>query len=127
MLGWRSALQLTAGSTRRMCSLRSNCLVFIAMTARGASPILPETDDLLRWGADYGPYTLGGQYWRMVSSSFLHIGILHLAVNMWCLLRLGRMLEKLVGAWIVAGVYLLTGVGAALLSLSWNPMRVSAG
>ena len=104
-----------------------NCLVFIAMTARGASPILPDTDDLLRWGADYGPYTLGGQPWRMITSSFLHIGILHLAVNMWVFLRLGRMLKKLIGSFMLVGVYLLTGVGASLLSLSWNPMRVSAG
>src|SRR5262249_24388989 len=104
-----------------------NCLVFVVMTARGASPVLPSTDDLLRWGADYGPYTLGGQYWRVVTCAFLHIGILHLALNMWVFWRLGRMLEKLIGAFMLAGVYLLTGVGASLLSLSWDPMRVSAG
>ena len=107
--------------------LAINCLVFLFMTIRGASPILPDTDQLLRWGANYGPYTLAGQYWRLVTCAFLHIGILHLGLNMWVFWRLGRMLEKLIGAFMLAGVYVLTGVGASLLSLSWNPMRVSAG
>jgi membrane associated rhomboid family serine protease/Flp pilus assembly protein TadD len=107
--------------------LAINCLVFVLMTIRGASPILPDTDQLLRWGANYGPYTLGGQYWRLVTCAFLHIGILHLGLNMWVFWRLGKMLEKLIGAFMVTGVYVLTGIGASLLSLSWNPMRVSAG
>jgi len=107
--------------------LAINCLVFVVMTAKGASPILPSTDHLLRWGANYGPYTLGGQYWRVVTCAFLHIGIIHLALNMWVLWRLGRMLEKLIGAVALVGVYLLTGIGASLMSLSWDPMRVSAG
>ena len=107
--------------------LAVNCLVFVLMTIRGASPILPDTDQLLHWGANYGPYTLGGQYWRLVTCAFLHIGILHLGLNMWVFWRLGRMLEKLIGAFTLAGVYVLTGVGASLLSLSWNPTRVSAG
>ena len=104
-----------------------NCLVFIVMTAKGASPIMPSTDHLLRWGANYGPYTLGGQYWRVVTCAFLHIGIIHLALNMWVFWSLGRMLEKLIGAFMLAGVYVLTGVGASLLSLSWDATRVSAG
>lgn len=115
---WRNATTLLLGI---------NCAVFVAMVATGVSLLLPTTDQLLRWGADYGPYTLGGQYWRLITSSFLHIGIVHLAVNMWCLWRLGRMLEKLLGFFSTIGVYLLTGIGAGLLSLSWDPMRVSAG
>jgi tetratricopeptide (TPR) repeat protein len=46
---------------------------------------------------------------------------------MWCLWSLGRLAEKLLGPVSVLGTYLLTGVGASLLSLSWDPMRVSAG
>jgi membrane associated rhomboid family serine protease/Flp pilus assembly protein TadD len=115
---WRNATTLLLGI---------NCAVFVAMVATGVSALLPTTDQLLRWGADYGPYTLGGEYWRLITSSFLHIGIVHLAVNMWCLWRLGRMLEKLLGFFSTIGVYLLTGIGAGLLSLSWDPMRVSAG
>jgi len=48
-------------------------------------------------------------------------------MNMWCLWSLGRLLEKFLGPFVTVAVYLLTAIGATLLSLSWNPMRVSAG
>ena len=101
--------------------------VFAGMVATGISPVTPTSEQLLRWGANYGPSTLGGQYWQLISSSFLHIGVLHLAVNMLSLWVLGRMVEKFFGAFITAGLYLLTAVGAGLLTLSWDPVRVSAG
>jgi len=107
--------------------LAINIGIFIAMLAAGVSWISPETDQVLHWGADYGPYTLGGQYWRLITSMFLHFGIIHLAGNMWCLWSLGQLTEKLLGSISVLGLYLLTGIGASLLSLSWDPMRVSAG
>jgi rhomboid protease GluP len=62
----------------------------------------------------------------LITSMFLHFGIIHIG-NMWCLLSLGRLAEKLLGSLTLFGVYLLTGIGASLLSLSWDPMRVSAG
>ena len=104
-----------------------NVTVFLVMVASGVSWISPATDQVLRWGADYGPYTLNGQYWRLITSMFLHFGIIHIAGNMWCLWNLGRLAEKLLGSVTIFGVYLLTGIGASLLSLSWDPMRVSAG
>jgi rhomboid protease GluP len=107
--------------------LAINIIVFLAMLAFGISAIEPDTAKVLQWGADYGPYTLGGQYWRLITSMFLHFGIIHIFGNMWCLWSLGRLAERLLGALSVIGVYLLTGVGASLLSLSWDPMRVSAG
>lgn len=107
--------------------LAINIGVFIIMLASGVSWITPETGQVLRWGADYGPYTLGGQYWRLITAMFLHFGIIHLAGNMWCLWSLGQLTEKLLGSLSVLGLYLLTGIGASLLSLGWDPMRVSAG
>jgi len=107
--------------------LAINIGVFIAMLASGVSWIKPETGQVLHWGADYGPYTLGGQYWRLITAMFLHFGIIHLAGNMWCLWSLGQLTEKLLGSVSVLGLYLLTGIGASLLSLSWDPMRVGAG
>jgi rhomboid protease GluP len=97
------------------------------MIARGVDWMQPASDQLLSWGADYGPYTLDGQYWRLITSMFLHFGIIHILGNMWCLWSLGRLAEDLIGSPAVVGIYLLTGIGASLLSLSWDPMRVSAG
>jgi rhomboid protease GluP len=107
--------------------LAINIVIFIAMVASGISFITPQTDQVLHWGADYGPYTLSGQYWRLITSMFLHFGIIHIFGNMWCLWSLGRLAEKLLGSLSVVGIYLMTGIGASLLSLSWDPMRVSAG
>src|SRR5690349_22746821 len=53
-------------------------LVYVAMVATGVSPLEPNTDQLLAWGADFGPLTLAGQGWRLVSSMFLHGGLVHL-------------------------------------------------
>lgn len=97
------------------------------MVIKGVPVMEPTVDQLKSWGADFGPLTLQGQYWRVITSSFLHIGIIHLLLNMWCLWQLGLMAEIFFGGMVTAGVYVLTGVGAALLSLAWNPLRVSAG
>ncbi len=104
-----------------------NVIVFLAMVASGVSWLDPQTDELLRWGADYGPSTLSGQYWRLITSAFVHVGVVHILLNMWCLWSLGRLLERLLGSFATFAVYLITAAGAALLSISWNPMRVSAG
>lgn len=104
-----------------------NAAVFLAMVATGVSIVNPTTQEMLKWGADYGPYTFNGQYWRMITAMFLHFGIIHIAANMWCLWSLGRLAEKFVGTVPLIGIYLLTGIGCDLLSLSWDPIRVSAG
>ena len=50
----------------------------------------PTGDQLLHWGADNaGAVLLYGQWWRIVSAMFVHVGLLHLATNMWCLWNLG--------------------------------------
>jgi len=107
--------------------LAINIAIFIVMVASGVSVTSPETEQVLHWGAEYGPYTFAGQYWRLLTAMFLHFGIIHLAGNMWCLWSLGQLAEKLLGSISVLGLYLLTGIGASLLSLSWDPMRVGAG
>jgi rhomboid protease GluP len=114
-------------ATATIALLTINIGIFIAMVASGVSLTSPQTDQVLRWGADYGPYTLSGQYWRLITSMFLHFGIIHLFGNMWCLWSLGQLAEKLLGSLSLLGLYLMTGIGASLLSLSWDPMRASAG
>jgi membrane associated rhomboid family serine protease/Flp pilus assembly protein TadD len=104
-----------------------NVGVFLAMVISGVSIIDPKPEQLLRWGADYGPYTLHGQYWRTITAAFVHIGIIHIGMNMWCLLYLGLLAQRLFGNLVTFCIYIITGVGASLLSLAWNPMGISAG
>jgi rhomboid protease GluP len=110
-----------------MVILVLNALVFIAMVISGASAAGPSDLQLLKWGADFGPLTLGGQFWRTLTSTYVHIGFMHIAVNMWSLWQIGRLAERIFGGWAYALVYTATGIAASLTSLFWNPMRISAG
>ena len=104
-----------------------NVAVFIATGVAGVSVIAPSGEALLRWGADFGPRTLGGEPWRLLTSTFLHFGIIHLALNMWCLWALGTLAEPLFGWAAFLLLYLLSGLGGSVLSMLVHPMVVSAG
>lgn len=104
-----------------------NLVVFVGMIVTGGSLMGFSPSDLIRWGGNFGPYTLGGQYWRLITTGFVHGNIGHLLFNMWALWSLGQLSEKLFGTWITAAVYLLTGVGGAMLSIFWNPGRLEIG
>jgi rhomboid protease GluP len=107
--------------------LAINVAVFVAMTLAGVSPLEPTATELVHWGANFGPYTIGGQWWRLLTCVFVHIGITHIALNMWCLWGLGRLAESVYDRWAFGAVYLITGLAASVASLAWNPIGVSAG
>jgi rhomboid protease GluP len=104
-----------------------NVAVFALMVLLGVSPLGPTNEQALFWGANYGPFTLDGQWWRLLSSTFLHFGIIHLALNMQCLWRLGQLTERLYGNWAFLTLYILSGLGGSVASLWWNPNTFSAG
>jgi len=98
-----------------------NCLVFLAMTRSGVSIWGPTTDQLRFWGADNaGNVLVAGQWWRIVTAMFVHVGWIHLATNMWCLWNLGLLAEPLMGSVSVLTVYILTGAAGNLLSTLYN-------
>ena len=94
-----------------------NCGVFLAMVAQGASIWMPTLDQLMRWGADRPDNILiHGEWWRIVTAMFVHVGIIHLATNMWCLWNLGLLAEPLMGSLGLIAAYILTGAAGNLLS-----------
>ena len=94
--------------------MAANVLVALAAALAGVPLLDPGADDLLRWGANVGPLTTGGQWWRTLTSMFVHIGLVHLAVNLIALADLGRTAERLFGAGAFLGIYGASGiVGAA--------------
>jgi rhomboid protease GluP len=94
-----------------------NCAVFVAMVARGLSIWAPAPGQLMLWGANNaGSVLINDQWWRIVTAMFVHVGILHLATNMWCLWNLGLLAEPVMGSAGVLAVYILTGAAGNLLS-----------
>ena len=59
----------------------------------------PTVQQLVTWGANYAPLSLGPQPWRMLASNYVHIGIIHIFFNMWCLWNLGRLAERIFDRW----------------------------
>ena len=64
------------------------------MSICGVSLIEPTGISLMKWGADFGPLTLTGDWWRTVTCNFIHIGIIHLLMNMYALLYIGKSLYR---------------------------------
>ena len=104
-----------------------NILVFIVMIASGVGIMSPSTLSLLKWGADFGPLTLTGDWWRTVTCNFIHIGAFHLLMNMYAFMYVGLLLEELIGGRRMFVSYLLTGLCSAAFSLYMHGETISAG
>lgn len=108
--------------------ITANVAIFLLMVARGVSFWTTDEQQALRWGADFGPLTLGyHQYWRLFSSNFIHIGFVHLAFNMLVLWGLGRLAEYFYSSADFLLLYVYTGLCGGLLGVVWEPMATSAG
>jgi rhomboid protease GluP len=104
-----------------------NVAVFVAMVAGGASWITPTPEVLIRWGAGHGPLTTHGQWWRLVTAMFVHIGVVHLLMNMVVLWSIGMVTERLFGNVGFIVLYLGAGLAGSFTSLFWHPLAATAG
>lgn len=107
--------------------LNLNILIFILMVVLGVNIIEPTSESLLSWGANFRPLTLEGEWWRLLTSCFLHIGIFHLLMNMYALMYIGFLLEPYLGKTRFVAAYLLAGIAASIASLWWHETTISAG
>ncbi len=97
-----------------------NIGVFVWMLLHGVSPTSPTPDQLVHFGANATDLVLAGQWYRLLTATFVHVGVIHLATNMWCLYNLGLLGEPLLGKWGLIATYLVTGIAGNLLSLAVN-------
>lgn len=104
-----------------------NIAVFIIMAISGVSIFMPDNESLISWGANFRPVTLEGEWWRLFTCCFLHIGVLHLLMNIYALLYIGSLLEPYLGKMRFLTAYLLTGIAASITSLWWHDLTISAG
>lgn len=101
-------------------------LVFIAETLIGGSE---STSVLLKMGAMYNPaVVVEGQWWRLFTAQFLHIGIKHIVSNAIMIYYIGQYAEPIFGHWRFLVFYLLSGTGGSLLTLAFgSDQAISAG
>jgi rhomboid protease GluP len=104
-----------------------NVAIYVAMaiaTKKFGQFTVPE---LLAWGANFGPLTVNGQWWRVFTALFVHFNLAHLAVNMWALWNVGRLTERLFGSATLAFLYIGAGILASLSSIAWDPSLSTVG
>lgn len=101
-------------------------LMFLWEVAAGGSERVAV---LVRLGANAGDLTLGGEWWRLWGATFLHIGLLHIAVNMYSLWAVGPTLERVLGAPGWLALYAVAGLTGSLTSayMQRGQAVVSAG
>ncbi|MFW6371293.1 MAG: rhomboid family intramembrane serine protease [Bacteroidota bacterium] len=104
-----------------------NILVFLAMIIGGVHFFNPGIDSLIAWGANFKAETLENGYWRIITNFFIHIGFIHLLVNVYAMLFVGMYLERIIGWAKTLVAYLVSGIAGSVLSLWWYDTVVSAG
>ncbi|MFV0164346.1 rhomboid family intramembrane serine protease [Empedobacter falsenii] len=104
-----------------------NIGIFLLMAIMGLGFISFKGQDLLNWGANFRPLTTDGQWWRLLTSTFLHGGLMHILANMYGLLFVGIFLEPLLDRTKYLTAYLLTGILASVASIWWYDATVSVG
>ncbi|MCP9751771.1 rhomboid family intramembrane serine protease [Ferruginibacter sp. HRS2-29] len=97
-----------------------NVIVFILMIMDGAGIMTANGLVHLKWGSNFGPLTLSGDWWRLITNIFIHFGIIHLLMNMYALYMIGMYLELMLGKVKYATAYVCTGLLASLASLWWH-------
>lgn len=102
-----------------------NIIVFILMTLSGGSENI---ENLIRFGANSKILVAEGEWWRLFTASFIHIGFFHILFNMYFFYSLGPVFERLFGSMNFLIIYLIAGIFGNLLSFAFgSPYTVSAG
>lgn len=109
-LGWATNVLITL-----------NVAAFLVLVFGFGAGFLEVTDlrPHIAAGASNGAATTGGEWWRLVTSMFLHYGVIHLALNMWALFAAGHLLEKLLGTGLFVILYLGAGLAGGFASIAW--------
>ncbi|PYQ56828.1 MAG: rhomboid family intramembrane serine protease [Acidobacteria bacterium] len=102
--------------------LRRTPVTLLLLTAIAVGYVLQLVtgDQVTELGANFGPAIRAGEYWRLVTSMFLHGGLLHLALNGWALFQLGSLLELLMGSPRMLLIYFGSGIAGSLASATFT-------
>lgn len=111
-------------------AMATAAIVFVNLTvvlfmSFGSGADGPEA--LLGWGANFGPLTTQGGWWRLATAVFVHAGFFHALMHVIGLAQVGIVMERMVGHLAFAVVYVAAGLLASLETLSTHPMAISSG
>ena len=98
------------------------CFIMFLITGMGN-----DTGVLIEYGANLDVFVKNGEYYRLLTSMFLHSGLLHLFFNMYALYIIGPQVESFFGKTKYLIIYLLSGISGSLLSVAFNVNTVSVG
>jgi membrane associated rhomboid family serine protease len=104
-----------------------NVMVFVAMAFLLKHLGQFSVQELIGFGANYGPLTTNGQWWRLFTATVVHFNLLHLLLNMWALWNIGCLTERLYGRGTYVFLYIAAGMLASLASIAWDPSLSSVG
>jgi len=109
-----------------MLLLMVNSALFVASlvvssgAGNGGSLMGIDSRTLVEFGANYYPYVQIGQYWRLITAGFLHISIIHVAVNMWSLFAIGAQVEEIFGASRMTAIWIISTATGFWASFYFN-------
>jgi rhomboid protease GluP len=103
-------------------------LIFFGAALGGGQINFDLTNEIaVRWGALYPPLVYAGEWWRLLTSGFLHANFMHIAFNMFALYSLGTVLEHWQGRWRIAALFLFSVLTSALAALWFTPKGITLG
>jgi rhomboid protease GluP len=102
-----------------------NALVFLAMVVGDGS--FDSHATLIGWGANHGPRTTNGEWWRLLTALFVQGGTVHFVFILIGLVQVAELAERWVGGPLVAAVYLVAGTFGSIVSLLDHPLDVHVG
>ena len=103
-----------------------NIVVYVITAAQGRGINDPGGTLFAKW-ALYGPFVANGDWWRLITSTFLHANIIHIAFNMYFLWFVGSAVESALGRGRFLAIYLVSGLAGSAGALVVNPTTVTVG
>lgn len=105
-----------------------NVLIWGVTVFYGAGLVQAPADKLLHWGGNAASAVQHGEWWRLLTATFLHSGVMHLAMNMLGLVGAGIIVERIYGHRLFALIYLGSALMGSALSLHFSAQHaVSVG